>query len=105
MNDAQPAEQRRSTAITPINRMRRLPFSVLVTISAVVVDCAGALSYGGAWRTRLCTPEVAASLAGDWLAASDERALWIAVDRTPGAGGKLTDRAEPPITGRPDALG
>tara|TARA_B110001452_G_C15118234_1_gene389769 strand:- start:35 stop:700 length:666 start_codon:yes stop_codon:yes gene_type:complete len=59
--------------------------------------------YGGGWRTQLCSGKVAAKLAGAQLAA--DPAVWVAVDREPAEGPKLTDRFEPRIVaGVPDAV-
>lgn len=72
---------------------------------AFVVTGFALVAYGGGWRVQICSAEVATSLVGDDLAATDEPAVWACVDREPGEGGKLTDRFEPQIVaGRPDAV-
>ena len=63
------------------------------------------VAYGGGWRVQTCSSAVAASLVGTEVAVTEEFAVWAAVDREPGEGGKLTDRFEPQIVaGVPDAV-
>lgn len=82
------------------SHLRLLSFATIVTSGY-----ASAVTYGGGWRVQICSAQVATSLVGVELAITEEPAVWAAVDREPGNGGKLMDRFEPQIVaGVPDAV-